>query len=385
MLKSTITLMSFLIYDPENGEQTTPVASLSDFAVKTTNTQTEGISSLSDLQNGKTTPENSQTFSLANSVKAPDKSNWQDYSADTYAQKEEVKKNTLKPFKKSKWVGFPKFMGFLVLALILALTVYLYQLYEGTKTEAGKGENESANLLGDDEIVFNEVSKIIMLPEDESPVIRTVTNAKLLSQQSFFKEAQNGDKVLIYQKSQKAILYRPDTGKLVNVASVNLGDVDNVEAPKADENNNDPIGMNGEDVQGVMDEKEPVAPEIPTEPAVETPKIEAPVEETFTESIFGQLNDQKPLVRIAVYTNGYSYDEKVSFQNSIKDQLVNYRFDFNDYNTLQTTLTRNSIIKVNPLGEGVEEGIVAVTNARVYDNSVYKIETTADLVLVLVK
>jgi hypothetical protein len=284
-------------------------------------------------------------------------------------------------------------MGFLVLALILVVAVYLYQLYDGTKTQVNKGDAGSSNLLGDDEIVFNEVSKIIMLPPDETPVVRTVTNAKLLSSQSFFKDAQNGDKVLIYQESQKAILYRPSEGKLVNVASVNLGNVVNEEPSTEDSANvqgNDFV-MNGDDIQGVADGKmeelevpqEPVVP-LGSESVLTEPS--APSEEkTLTDSIFGQLNNQKPLIRIAVYTNGYSYDEKIDIQNSIKDQLIDYRFDFNDYNTLETSLTRNSVIRVAEFDTAVEEGIVKVTGARVYNNGNFGIETTADIVLVLVK
>jgi hypothetical protein len=50
--------------------------------------------------------------------------------------------------------------------------------------------------------------------------LATVTDASKLNSQRFFKDAQNGDEVLIYALASKAILYRPKINKIVEVASV---------------------------------------------------------------------------------------------------------------------------------------------------------------------
>ena len=59
-----------------------------------------------------------------------------------------------------------------------------------------------------------EVAKLITLPTDEDPTIATVTDLSKLQSQPFFVHAQLGDKVLIYSKAKKAIIYRPSlTGR----------------------------------------------------------------------------------------------------------------------------------------------------------------------------
>ncbi len=64
------------------------------------------------------------------------------------------------------------------------------------------------------------VSKLYDLPE-EVPVLATVTNKDELTSQSMFADAENGDKVLIYNQAKKVILYRPNTKKIINVATIN--------------------------------------------------------------------------------------------------------------------------------------------------------------------
>lgn len=63
------------------------------------------------------------------------------------------------------------------------------------------------------------VGKIYMLP-DEIPTIATVTDVKDLPDQYFYKQAENGDKILIFANAQKIILYRPGINKVVDVATV---------------------------------------------------------------------------------------------------------------------------------------------------------------------
>jgi hypothetical protein len=70
--------------------------------------------------------------------------------------------------------------------------------------------------------LIEQVGKLMELPLNEEPTIATVSDVEKLKDQPFFTSAQNGDKVLIYQKAKKAILYRPSTKKIVEVGPVNI-------------------------------------------------------------------------------------------------------------------------------------------------------------------
>lgn len=63
-----------------------------------------------------------------------------------------------------------------------------------------------------------------MVLPNEKPTIATVEDTKKLSGQTFFQSARNGDKVLIYAKAQKAVLYRPSISKVIEVAHVRIDD-----------------------------------------------------------------------------------------------------------------------------------------------------------------
>ena len=67
-----------------------------------------------------------------------------------------------------------------------------------------------------------QLSEFIVLPEDEEPTVATVTDPELLRGQPFFENAEIGYKVLIYAKAKKAILYDPESKKIVDIAPINL-------------------------------------------------------------------------------------------------------------------------------------------------------------------
>jgi len=63
---------------------------------------------------------------------------------------------------------------------------------------------------------MQKVSKYTKLPEDELPVLATIADVGKLGEQVMFKDAMNGDQVLVYVKAQRIYIYRPKTGALVN-------------------------------------------------------------------------------------------------------------------------------------------------------------------------
>jgi hypothetical protein len=107
------------------------------------------------------------------------------------------------------WKKFSKIFvfSFVVLTLIFA-GVETYKNY--SKIKSGKPEN-----------ILASVAKLTEIPINENPTIATVTNSELIKKQTFFKEALIGDKVLIFNTSKKAILYRPSTNKIISIAPLN--------------------------------------------------------------------------------------------------------------------------------------------------------------------
>lgn len=105
-----------------------------------------------------------------------------------------------------------------VLAVLLCLAVgiagYFYYQYKYVATVNGQVD-EVASLT-------KIIGAMIELPEGETPTLATVTDKEKLIGQPFFQKAENGDKVLIYTNTGRAILYRPSTKKIVDVTTVNV-------------------------------------------------------------------------------------------------------------------------------------------------------------------
>lgn len=85
------------------------------------------------------------------------------------------------------------------------------QLEKQKSDPQAEAKKQSQDLLG-------KVGQLIALPTDEEPTIATVSDLSKLENKPFFKNAQLGDKVIIYSKSRKAILYRPTDNKIIELA-----------------------------------------------------------------------------------------------------------------------------------------------------------------------
>jgi hypothetical protein len=99
-------------------------------------------------------------------------------------------------------------------------TVLFYNKYQQIKN------NPVAITKQEADIIVQRVGKLMVLPTGESPTIATVTDKTELTSQAFFKDAQNGDKLLVYTIAKKAILYQPSSNKIVNIAPFDLSSVD---------------------------------------------------------------------------------------------------------------------------------------------------------------
>ncbi len=108
----------------------------------------------------------------------------------------------------------------IIAILGIATSAFFYMQYQKAqnllKDPAAQGQLEVKDLV-------QKVSRLMLLPEDEQPTVATVSDYKKLKDQPFFKNAQNGNKVLIYTKAKIAILYDPKINKILAVVPVNLG------------------------------------------------------------------------------------------------------------------------------------------------------------------
>lgn len=109
---------------------------------------------------------------------------------------------------------------FVVIVGLFGSTFYLYTNYKKIKNLVSDpqklGQVQTKELLA-------KVKALMEVPNEE-PTVITILDRTKLQQQPFFKLAQNGDRILIFPKAKRAVLYRPSTNKIVDVTGVNLGE-----------------------------------------------------------------------------------------------------------------------------------------------------------------
>lgn len=116
---------------------------------------------------------------------------------------------------------------FLLLLLSAGGLFYFYKMYSEVKSGTGSNViNKTQEEKTEEEIaeIVSKVGLLMILPQDEEPTLATVSAPEKLRDQAFFANAVVGDKVLIYAKSGKAILYSPSKNKIIEVSPINVGE-----------------------------------------------------------------------------------------------------------------------------------------------------------------
>lgn len=104
-----------------------------------------------------------------------------------------------------------------VIAVVSVISlIYLYRQYEVAREQLQKTASEKS----DSEIqsLVRTIGVYMELPGSEVPTLATVTDVSKLPSIPFFAKAKSGDKVLIYTRAAKAILYRPGSNKVIDVS-----------------------------------------------------------------------------------------------------------------------------------------------------------------------
>lgn len=94
---------------------------------------------------------------------------------------------------------------------------YMYSQYQTLKNDPNASQKAQADKAA---AIKAKVSKLISVPADETPTLATVTDKEKLKDQPFFKDAQNGDQILIFPQAKKAIIYREKENRLINVGPI---------------------------------------------------------------------------------------------------------------------------------------------------------------------
>ncbi len=127
-------------------------------------------------------------------------------------------------FKKPAFrLGSPLVVIFILVVVVLIGGGLGYKKYASLRDENARLSNPQVAAQDESIRLKDEVAQLIELP-NETPTIATVVDVEKLKSQAFFANAHNGDRVLFFAQAKKAILYRPGTKKIVEVAPINLGD-----------------------------------------------------------------------------------------------------------------------------------------------------------------
>jgi len=124
--------------------------------------------------------------------------------------------------KKTLYIRFGSLLFVILAILLIVMTVISTWLFVNYRDAMDQIQNdvsvEETNGLTDKQAkeIITKVGEHIVLSAEEVPVVARLEDADSLKQeQAFFKNAQNGDFLLIY--SDRGIIYSPDKDILINV------------------------------------------------------------------------------------------------------------------------------------------------------------------------
>lgn len=132
-------------------------------------------------------------------------------------------------YKREKWfdkrIVLGKYSYSVRNLTLMTLSVAAIVLFAAFSANAYQKRNADSNVATQREIrsLTMRIGRSMELPQGEQPALATVTDKGKLKGQEFFSRAQNGDKLLIYPKARKAILWRPLTEKIIDVTNITSG------------------------------------------------------------------------------------------------------------------------------------------------------------------
>lgn len=149
-----------------------------------------------------------------------------------------------------------------------------------------QAKKENAELIA-------KLGRHMILPTDEEPVIATVTDAAALAkEQPFYQNTKNGDKVIVYTKAKKAIIYSPTDDKIVNVGPVYI---DETKQAAAQDQKISVEVRNGTTVAGAANT---LADQLRTNAAYQVEKVAAAANKNYEKTIIVDLSGGQKTVLV---------------------------------------------------------------------------------------
>ncbi len=134
------------------------------------------------------------------------------------AERSSSRVNQVKLLTRKVW-----FWLIVVVVAAAAVSSFFYMRYQDAQRKVNQLSNPQEAAKIETQQLVDKVNKLAQLPSGETPTVATVSDVSKLKEQTFFADAQNGDKAIIYTQAKKAVLYRPSTGKIINIAPINIG------------------------------------------------------------------------------------------------------------------------------------------------------------------
>lgn len=109
-----------------------------------------------------------------------------------------------------------KILSILIIIVIVVLGYAIFKKFNPTNSSAVEGQLSDKEI----QVLVDKVSKLINVPE-ETPVIATIIKAdQLIAEQKFYVGSKDGDYLMVFPKAQKAIIYRENEDRLINVGPI---------------------------------------------------------------------------------------------------------------------------------------------------------------------
>ncbi len=148
------------------------------------------------------------------------------------------------------------FMVGLVVIIVVILAAVGFYIFGVTRENAQIPNTANLEVAQVQQLIDN-VSKLMDIPEKEAPIMAIVSEAANLKSQPFFKNAQDGDRVMIFKSTKQAILYRASDNKIISATFITDEEIEAFQ--KLTQGDSNPESSPSADIK---------APEDPSKPKV---------------------------------------------------------------------------------------------------------------------